>query len=147
MLVRDAEPSMRYYTHQLDLTVGYEEVLSGFDSSVRRAVRKAGESGLEVRVSHSMESMERFYKLYCLTRKRHGLPPQPYSFFESIHRHIVVPGMGIIVEASYQGKPIAANVFFLFGRTAIYKYGASDERSRRSKPGASTCCCTWMTVG
>src|SRR5262249_21335481 len=62
------------------------------------------------------------------TRRRHGLPPQPASFFLSIYEHIIKPGLGFIVLAQGGSRPIAAAIFFCFGKNALYKYSASDKR-------------------
>jgi hypothetical protein len=62
------------------------------------------------------------------TRKRHGLPPQPISFFLNIHDEVIKPGLGFVVTASIGSRPVAAAVFFHFGKKAVYKFGASDER-------------------
>lgn len=126
-LFGDAPPSLRFYTHLLDLDASEDQLHSRLEASVRRAIRKARESGLQVNLHHSIEAMERFYRLYCLTRKKHGLPPQTFAFFDSIHRNVLAKDQGFIVEAVHAGQPIAANVYFTFGKKAIYKYGASDE--------------------
>jgi lipid II:glycine glycyltransferase (peptidoglycan interpeptide bridge formation enzyme) len=39
---------------------------------------------------------------------------------------VIASGNGFIVEATHMGRPIASNVFFTFGKQALYKYGASD---------------------
>ena len=56
----------------------------------------------------------------------HGLPPQPFSFFQKIHEHIIAKKHGFLVIAHYQEQAIAAAVYFHFNQKAIYKYGASD---------------------
>jgi hypothetical protein len=69
-----------------------------------------------------------FYRLHVQTRRHHGLPPQPASFFLNIYDHIIKPGFGFIVLARRGSRPIAAAIFFLFGKNALYKYGASDKK-------------------
>jgi hypothetical protein len=64
--------------------------------------------------------------LQCQTRKRHGLPPQPYEFFLNIQRHVLSNNLGVIALASHKGEKIAGAVYFFLGGRAIYKYGASD---------------------
>jgi hypothetical protein len=39
--------------------------------------------------------------------------------------------LGFIVLALYRGEPVAAAVFFHFGRKALYKYGASTPEHRQ----------------
>jgi lipid II:glycine glycyltransferase (peptidoglycan interpeptide bridge formation enzyme) len=62
-----------------------------------------------------------------MTRKEHGLPPQPYAFFKKIHEHVISKDHGIVMLASYRQRPIAGAIYFHFGSNAIYKYGASDR--------------------
>ena len=121
--------SESYYGHFLDLRIGPEALISNFASSVKRAVRKAQRSGLNVSIQSSPEAMAQFYQLHVRTRRRHGVPPQPRSFFINIQRHLINnPGFGFIVLVECQKDPIAAAIFFRLGRHAIYKFGASDER-------------------
>jgi Acetyltransferase (GNAT) domain len=48
--------------------------------------------------------------------------------FLNIYEHIIKPGLGFIVLAQRGSRPIAAAIFFRFGKNAVYKYGASDRR-------------------
>ena len=123
-----AAASESYYGHFLDLRSGWDALTSNFSSSVQRAVRKAERSGLSVRIESDGDAMATFYKLHVRTRRRHGVPPQPWSFFVNIQRHLIDAGHGFIVIVRGQRRPLAAAIFFKFGRHAIYKFGASDER-------------------
>jgi len=120
--------SESYYGHSLDLRIGPEALISNFSSSVQRAVRKAQRSGLSVSIQSSPDAMAQFYKLHVRTRRRHGTPPQPRSFFINIQRHLISAGLGFIVLVECQKGPIAAAMFFKLGRHAVFKFGASDER-------------------
>jgi hypothetical protein len=71
-----------------------------------------------------MDAVATFYELNQVTRKRHGLPPQPFGFFCAIHEYVLLKALGFAVLASYRGKPVAAAVFH-FGKKVLYKYGAS----------------------
>ncbi len=126
--------SESYYGHFLDLRIGPEALISNFSSSVQRAIRKAQRSGLNVSIQSSPDAMAQFYKLHVRTRRRHGVPPQPRSFFINIQRHLISPGFGFIVLVECQKGPIAAALFFKLGRHAIYKFGASDERLQELRP-------------
>ena len=94
--------------------------------STLRNVRRAIRAGVRVRVSQTIPSLRDFYRLNCLTRKHHGLPPQPWYFFEAIYKHVLKNRMGNVFIADLRGRPIAGAVFFQFNRQAHYKYGASD---------------------
>jgi Acetyltransferase (GNAT) domain len=118
----------RFYGHALDLRNGVEQLTTRFDSAVRRAVRKAERSDVKAVVVRNRPAITDFYRLHVQTRRRHGLPPQPASFFLNIYDQIIKPGLGFIVLARHESQPIAAAIFFRFGKNALYKYGASDKR-------------------
>ena len=118
----------KFYGHTLDLRSTAEELATGFASPVRRAIRKAEHSGVKAVVARNRAAINDFYHLHAQTRRRHGLPPQPVSFFLNIYEHIINRGLGFIVLAQHGSRPIAAAIFFRFGRNALYKYGASDKR-------------------
>jgi hypothetical protein len=123
-----ASPVAQFYRHTLDLRSATEELFTRFASPVRRAIRKAERSDVSARVVRNRQAIDDFYRLHVQTRRRHGLPPQPASFFLSIYEHIIKPGLGFIVLARRGSRPIAAAIFFCFGKNALYKYGASDKR-------------------
>ena len=127
-------PSLQFYTHSLTLAENASVTFDLFDSSVRRAIRKAERSGVDVTVERSESAMKVYYEMHCLTRKKHGLPPQSYRFFQNIHRWIIEPGLGFLVLARVMDKPIAGAVFFRFCRKAIYKFGASDPQAEPLRP-------------
>ncbi len=116
-----------YSAHELDLTSGISHVASQFPASTRRSIRRADRSGLNISISHDSAAMLRFYQLHCHTRRRHGLPPQPFAFFQSICRHLIEHGLGAIVLAEHAGMTVAGAVFFHSDGRAIYKFGASDK--------------------
>ncbi len=117
-----------FFGHRLDLHTGVEELVSRFASPVRRAIRKAERNGVSAEIVRNREAITDFYRLHVQTRRRHGLPPQPASFFVNIYEHIIKPGLGFVVLAQQRSRSIAAAIFFRFGKNALYKYGASDER-------------------
>ena len=120
--------SLTFYGHSLDLASGEDPLFGRFESSTRRAIRKAEKDGVTVEISQSLEAMGKFYSLQCKTRKKHGLPPQPFSFFSNIHKYILSQNSGIVAVASWRKTPIAASIYFHLDDRAIYKYGASDEK-------------------
>lgn len=120
------EPAIQYFGHSLDLQPGPNALFSDFSSPVQRAIRKAEKSKLKVQVSQDLESIRAFYGLHVLTRRRHGLPPQPFSFFRNLFEEAFRAGLGFVVQATREKRCVAAAIFFRFGRTALYKYGASD---------------------
>lgn len=126
--VVDVHPSTCFYRHVLDLTPGSDALLKKMKENTRRNIRKAQKQGVEVARHTSHEALQAFYRLNCLTRKRHGLPPQPLSFFNKFYEHVIAANKGFIVLATHEGETIAAAVFVHFNGQAVYKYGASDLR-------------------
>jgi lipid II:glycine glycyltransferase (peptidoglycan interpeptide bridge formation enzyme) len=123
--------SVSYYGHVLRLDDGEERLFEKFDSAVQRAIRKSERAGVTVEISSSLEALRIFYDLHCRTRQKHRLPPQPFSFFECIHRHVLDQGLGFVALARSGGRPVSASVFFHLGTKAIYKFGASDEKAQQ----------------
>ena len=127
-LALSPNPFTKFYGHTLDLRSGIKELVTRFASPVRRAIRKAERSDVTAVIVRNRAAINQFYHLHVQTRRRHGLPPQSISFFLNIYEHIIKPGLGFIVLAQHGPRPIAAAIFFRFGKNALYKYGASDKR-------------------
>jgi hypothetical protein len=124
----DVAASDSFLGHQLDLTAGESALFAKLESSTRRAIRKAQESDLTIEFSRDPDSVRSFYQLMCLTRYRHGVPPQPFRFYSSLQRHIMAQKKGWVVLARHGGHAVAGAVYFHFGGTVTYKFGASDEK-------------------
>ena len=121
-------PSCTFLGHTLNLSRSEGELFSSLRDSARRNIKKAVKEGVEVKVDHTLESVKEFCRLNCLTRKEHGLPPQPFGFFEKIHDHIISKDLGMVVLASLNQENIAGAIYFHFDKKAVYKYGASDKK-------------------
>ncbi len=128
VLPGEMQPSSFCFGHMLDLSPDSKEIFAGFRDSTRRNIKRAKASDLQITVSDSDSAIEEFYRLNCMTRRDHGLPPQPFYFFEKIYQHILSKHLGMVVLASYRGTNVAGAVYFHFHDNAIYKYGASDKR-------------------
>jgi hypothetical protein len=120
-----------FYSHLLNLERTESELFQSFSSSVRRALRKAERSPLKTEIATSSEALKKFHHLHCMTRRRHGLPPQPWSFFENIQREIIARDNGFIIVAREGNLAVASAVFFLWKDKALYKFGASDAASQK----------------
>ena len=132
----DGDPcSIRYYRHVLPLNRPVDQIFNGFSAANKRAIRKSKGQDMLVDQSYSTDSLKAYYRLHCQTRKRHGLPPQPWSFFRAIHENILSKNKGCVFLAfDRQRAPIAGSVFFYSGSTAIYKFGGSNERFQAARP-------------
>lgn len=122
------EASMTFYRHLLTLNKGEKSLWAGLRDSTRRNIKKAVNAGIIVVRENSSEALSQFYRLNCMTRKRHGLPPQPFRYFEKLFEHILSKGFGVVALAYHGKKIISANIYLHFGHQAIFKYGASNPR-------------------
>ncbi len=138
LLMPKEVPYETIYTHDLDLTRDESELFGALRESTRRNIRKAEKSGISITHETILEATKEFYRLNCLTRREHGLPPQPWSFFKNIQEEILSKGMGFITLAAFNKKFIAGNIFIQHGKKALYKYGASDKTYQNLRPSNLT---------
>ena len=120
--------SEEYLSHSLDLTEGEDSLFSRYRPNVHRNIRKAEREGISVSEDGTPKGMMEFYHLNCLTRREHGLPPQPVRFFEHLRQHVLEKGLGFLMMARHKKEAVAGALFLLFNGKAMFKYGASDRR-------------------
>jgi CelD/BcsL family acetyltransferase involved in cellulose biosynthesis len=132
--IPETRPSLHYLSHTVDLSGGPEAMLARMGSAARRNLRKAQTSGLQVEIANSQTALAAYYELHCLTRRRHGLPPQPWRFFQNIARYLLQDDLGMVVLVRKDQTVIAGAVFLHFGRQAVYKFGASDMTAQQWRP-------------
>lgn len=130
-----AVPAVSFHAHRIDLRDGFAAATGRFRPSVRQALRKIRRDGqLTVRVERSEAALRAFFALHGLTRRRHGLPPQPFAFFRHIQREIIDRAMGFVVLVRRGETPVCGMVFFHWGKMGIYKFGASDKTFQALRP-------------
>jgi CelD/BcsL family acetyltransferase involved in cellulose biosynthesis len=114
-----------YCLHTLDLSRPSSELFAGFHrSSGKQAIRRAEREGLTYEAGTSDALLASFYGLLRLTRRRHGLPPQPLAWFRNLVSSL--RDAVTIRLASKDGQPIASIMTLTFKKTMVYKYGGSD---------------------
>ena len=118
-----------YATHILELEPDLDETFKRLHGNcVRRKIRKASKSEFNFRIGESEADLEAFFRLETGVRKNHGLPPQPYSFFANIWKHLKPRDMMFLPVLEYQGEIVAAVLMLRFKDTYYYEYSASDSR-------------------
>ncbi len=125
-LFSNASPSCLYYGHLLALSSDVHEHFLKLRGSTKRNIKHAINYGITVRVNDSCDSLKEFYRLHCLTRRKHGAPPQPWHFFKNIQRHLISQDQGLVFTAHYEGHCVGGAICLHFGRHIYYKYAASD---------------------
>jgi hypothetical protein len=123
----DVIKSETFSLQVLDLKPNLDTLFHNFHKScVQRKIHRAERENLAYEAGRSDELIKKFYDLLLLTRRRHGLPPQPLVWFRN-----AVTSLGsrlLIRVASKQGQPVAGIVTIQYRDTLVYKYGASDSR-------------------
>ena len=124
------EPAASYCFHHVDLSQSETELFSRFHhSSTQRAVRRAEREGLVYEAGTSERQLDAFYRLLRMTRRRHGIPPQPLSWFRNLLANL--GDQALIHLARKDDRPIAGLVSLSFKNTVYYKYGGSDAAQHR----------------
>lgn len=129
-----SQPSATYFAHELDLSIDAQTLLKQFTPAVRRALHRAQNEGVHLDFISGLPAIEEYFKLHCGTRKRHGLPPQPWRFFRLLANNLTNGRFGFVARARFGSQTIAAAIFLMAGDLAYYKYGASDPVFQRLRP-------------
>jgi len=129
-----AHETMRGVEHTLALT-DPDTLFAGFQSQVRRNIRKAEKSGLTIRTADDPRDLTHgYFKLHAETRRRLGVPTQPRRLFEELSKHMIEPGLGFVLLACHEGRPVAGAVFLEWNGRVVYKFGASAQRFWSLRP-------------
>jgi CelD/BcsL family acetyltransferase involved in cellulose biosynthesis len=120
-------PSESFSLQLLDLRPDIDALFRKFHKScVQRKIQRAEREALDYEEGRSEEHLTKFYDLLLLTRRRHGLPPQPRLWFRNV---IACLGDRAVVRiVSRGGRPVASIITIEYKSTVIYKYGCSDSR-------------------
>jgi CelD/BcsL family acetyltransferase involved in cellulose biosynthesis len=119
-----------YWLHQLDLRPEVTEIFRRMHhSSTQRAIRRAERERLTYETGTSDRLLVDFYRLLRMSRRRHGVPPQPFAWFRNL---VSCLGHRIAIHvATKNGHPVASMVTLSFKKTMFYKYGGSDAAHHR----------------
>ena len=121
------EKADSFHFHFLDLRPTIEELFGqAHRSTIQRKIRRAEREGLLLQVGRSDALLNDFYRLMLLTRRRHGLPPQPIEWFRNL---IACLGDRVTIRvAAKDGRAIGSILTLAHRDTLVYKYGCSDAR-------------------
>jgi hypothetical protein len=116
-----------YCIHYLDLRSDLATLFGNFHKdSTQRKIRRAEREKLKYEEGRSAAFIDAFYALMLLTRRRHGLPPQPKKWF--VHLAECFGDALKIRIATKDDRPVAAILTLRHKQTVVYKYGCSDAR-------------------
>ncbi len=108
---------------------------SSMTPSYKRGVRRARVRGLQFGTNCSYEGLEQFYNLfYELRMKKHGLIPQPFSFFEKVYEQFISKGKGFFIEVWKEGRLLASAIVLKHQNGLYYKWGCSSLSDLVDRP-------------
>ena len=118
-----------YSNYLLSLDKERKELFRTFHKScIQRAIKKAGKEELEIFTGRNESDLKAFYRLHLMTRKKHGVPIQPYRFFRNLWNALTPRDMLTLFLARYRNQVVSGIIVLWFKGIARYKFGASDER-------------------
>jgi hypothetical protein len=121
--------------HFISLDASPEQIFKRFDRScVRQRINRALASKLEVRTATCEADLREFYRLYLLTRRRLGLPPQPFRFLRALWTTFAPRGQVQVRLASHQGQAVSAIMLLRFRDRVSAEYMVSDDAFTSMSP-------------
>jgi hypothetical protein len=120
----------QFILHRIGLNDDLDTIFARFHRShAQRTIRNASKRGITVDVGRSERQLLQFYDLHTLTRRRHGIPVQPFTWFQ--HLADFLRDRLTVLVALRQERPVAAMITALEKQSLVYKYGASDSSHHR----------------
>jgi CelD/BcsL family acetyltransferase involved in cellulose biosynthesis len=138
----ELQATAKYTLHRLNLRADLPTLFRSLHKdSVQRKIKRATREGLTCQAGTSESILDAFYRLLIITRRRHGVPPQPKIWFRNLIE-CFGPGLQICV-AFKDRRPIAGMLTLRHKNTLYYKYGGSDVRFNKL---GSMHCLYWESI-
>lgn len=114
----------------VDLKKDEEQLLAEMKSKTRYNIRLAARKGVECKIV-DLESFDDFVRLMDQTTTRDGFSAHPSAYYRALVESINSPdARAFLAIASYDGRPLAANIMIDFAGTRTYLHGASSNLHR-----------------
>jgi lipid II:glycine glycyltransferase (peptidoglycan interpeptide bridge formation enzyme) len=126
--------SAQWGRHVIDTSRPLNEITANFERTLRTNLRRAEKRKLTFEFSNDRTAFEEFSRLFLWTRRRHGVPVQPKSFFRGLYDRILLCNLGTIGLVKDRDTTIAAGVFLDYGGKMMCKYLASDPNALDNRP-------------
>nr|PZN68124.1 MAG: hypothetical protein DIU58_01115 [Sphaerobacter thermophilus] len=95
----------------------------GYQSDIRRGVKKAKEYGLRAREGKSIDDLRAWYRLYLAGMRRKMSPPNPFRFFDAAWHHLHPKGFLrlILIEQQSGGSSelVGGAITLMVSETAV----------------------------
>jgi lipid II:glycine glycyltransferase (peptidoglycan interpeptide bridge formation enzyme) len=118
----------------LDLTPDEGTLLAQMKEKWRYNVRLAGRRGVTVREADSQADVQRWYRLLQATGERDQFGIHTYEYYLRVWELFRPRDEVQLLLAEHDGQLLAGIFAGIFGRQALYLYGASSDEQRHLMP-------------
>ena len=115
----------------IDIRRTEDEILAKMKQKTRYNIRLAEKKGVTVR---AWDDVDAFHKMMLVTGGRDGFGVHSLEYYKRAYELLHPSGLGEILVAAYEGKPLAALFVAQSGKRAYYLYGASTNEERNRMP-------------
>jgi lipid II:glycine glycyltransferase (peptidoglycan interpeptide bridge formation enzyme) len=120
---------------RLNLDCGPDDLFRSFHKGqIQRNIKKALASDLRVSEAKTENDLKAFYHLLLVTRKKRGLPPHPYSFFQALWNTPIQNRRMTILIARKEDRPVAGIMLARYKHTMHYLYAGSNPNFLKDRP-------------
>ena len=123
-----------HHTVAMDTAV-VDDIMLNMDSKKRNMVRKAEKSGVTIEIDNSLDSLEDFKRIYTATMDQHNAA-EMYYFTDDYYEYLKneFSEHTVLFKAMYEGKAIAASLFFYDDKFMHYHLSGKDIEYRNLAP-------------
>jgi lipid II:glycine glycyltransferase (peptidoglycan interpeptide bridge formation enzyme) len=118
------------YHQEIDLTIGYDNVVAQFKPKCRYKIRLAERHGVKIYQDNSKSTIDEFNEINIDTAKRKGFSGRNAEYITDLINVLNKHKVGDLWVARYDGKIIAGAVMIFYAGRASYVYGASRDEKR-----------------
>jgi len=123
-----------YCTFIINLNVDEYELWKNLDkSSVKWGINKAEKEGIVIQSGRDLNDIKAFYDIYLEVMKKHGSPPEPFSYFVKIYDSLYPENLQFWF-ATINGEKIASSVYFLKDNDIYWAYSVSKKEHLKCNP-------------
>ncbi len=123
-----------FVIHNVPLEADFDQVARRANRQQKQNVQTAEKNGIRVVQGTGLKEVSLFYHLHCLSRRKHGVPVQPWNFFQLLTKLLLERGLGFVLLAYQEDRCISGGFFLHWQKTLTYKYSATDEVYQNLRP-------------
>lgn len=115
------------YIHEIHYNSFEDWFKNKIKSKFRNQINQTNRYLLNISISNELVDLKHFYNLHLNLRlSKFKQIPQPWVFFENLHKYFINKNNGFIISAYYKNEIISSIVCLIYENLAYYKYAASN---------------------